>query len=760
MANGKKRQDVIAFIDRSKWALVRLAVGLVVAFYVFVAVGRSELARIQLAFEKQAAAEAGAIVRGIETTMAVLDSLQRLYHMRTDITRQEFHAFVRPALERHPEIQAVEWIPYVTAATRAQYEAAAVRDGLTDFRIVEADAQGQLVPAGARDAYYPVFFVEPLEPNRAALGFDLGSDAVRREALVQARDTGQPTVTARIVLVQETGESYGTLVFLPIFTPEPGRLQAHETVAAHRKPLLGFVLGVIRISSMIEAALPDVHDPHVQIRLVDSQAVPAERFLFAKPSPAASAPPLDPFASVHWGLDFDVAGRQWSLQMFATPAYVQSLRTWERWGILAFFLTLNAVQAIFLYADWKRTAHIERLVAQRTAELHASTARVRATMDNVAEGIVTVDCHGRIESCNPAAERIFDYKAAEVLGQPLTLLLPVELQTPETLALGSGGNEQWIIGAGLMGSEVVGRRHGGEAFPLEITASAMMLEGERLFIGVLRDLTEPKRAAQALQEATAARERMNGELHAAHDIQMGLLPRNFQQIMDAVHVDVHAILQPAREVGGDFYDILLLENGHLGVVVGDVSGKGVPASLHMAMTKTLIKAAAHTGRLSPMEVVRVVNDELCRENDACIFVTAFFASLDTATGELHYANAGHNPPLHLRADGRVEFLTGSGVVLGLVEGAAYSTQRVTLAPGDSLILYTDGVIEALNSRQEFFTEARLKTEAAGVLGQPAASVVSTLVHRVQAFADGAPQTDDIIVLALRYLGSSGRASTA
>ena len=236
---------------------------------------------------------------------------------------------------------------------------------------------------------------------------------------------------------------------------------------------------------------------------------------------------------------------------------------------------------------------------QRTAELNASTARVRATMENVADGIVTFDRRGIIESFNAVAEHIFGYKAAEMAGQHLGLLLPAELQSPETLALGSAGGESWITRAGLVGSEVVGRRREGEAFPLEITVSTMVLEGEGLFIGVLRDLTERKRAAQALQEVTAARARMNGELRAAHDIQMGLLPRNFDQIMDTVRVDVHATLQPAREVGGDFYDVVLLENGNLGFVVGDVSGKGVPASLHMAMTKTLVRAAARTGACRP-----------------------------------------------------------------------------------------------------------------------------------------------------------------
>src|SRR5439155_16555034 len=139
-----------------------------------------------------------------------------------------------------------------------------------------------------------------------------------------------------------------------------------------------------------------------------------------------------------------------------------------------------------------------------------------------------------------------------------------------------------------------------------------------------RDITERKRQEAALQEATAIRQRLEGEIAVAREIQMSLLPRKF---IRRDHVDVFATLEPAREVGGDFYDVFLLDGHRVGFVVGDVSGKGVPASLHMAMTKTLIKSAARRG-MGPDEILAAANIELCFENDACIFVTIFVGILD------------------------------------------------------------------------------------------------------------------------------------
>ncbi|MGH8064789.1 MAG: PP2C family protein-serine/threonine phosphatase [Candidatus Entotheonellia bacterium] len=210
---------------------------------------------------------------------------------------------------------------------------------------------------------------------------------------------------------------------------------------------------------------------------------------------------------------------------------------------------------------------------------------------------------------------------------------------------------------------------------------------------------------------------------------------------------------PAREVGGDFYDFFLIDDDHLCFAIGDVSGKGVPASLFMAVTKTLLRATASKGR-GPEEMLVQLNRELCRDNEACMFVTIFCGILDIRTGALQYSNGGHNLP-YVFTQERVRPLLGAqGTALGLVDGASYQAQERVLAPGDVLFLYTDGVTEAMDEAGNLFTETRLE----GCLRQadhlPVADLIQAAADEVYAFAAGAAQSDDLTVLALRYLGYS------
>lgn len=257
------------------------------------------------------------------------------------------------------------------------------------------------------------------------------------------------------------------------------------------------------------------------------------------------------------------------------------------------------------------------------------------------------------------------------------------------------------------------------------------------------------RAVNEMAVGLQERERMSAELKTAHTIQMSLLPQNFDLDGQAPQVDLYATVVPAREVGGDLYDFFALDGGKVGFVVGDVSGKGVPASLHMAMTKTLIRAASRGRAGTPAEVLTVVNEELSRDNEACIFVTLFFGVFDPATGEVAYTNAGHNPPLVCRAMG-TEWLTDTGMVAGVDAAAAYESRTVRLGPGELLVVYSDGLTEARSADRGLFGDERLESGGRELRSRPSREVVETLVERVQAFAAGAPQSDDITVMAVRY----------
>ncbi len=250
-----------------------------------------------------------------------------------------------------------------------------------------------------------------------------------------------------------------------------------------------------------------------------------------------------------------------------------------------------------------------------------------------------------------------------------------------------------------------------------------------------------------LIEAFVEKQRMEEGLRLAHDIQMNMLPHVFPTRKE---FEIFARLRPARSVGGDFYDFLA-EEDRLWFVVGDVSGKGVGAALFMAVTKTLFRSGI-TADDTPAELLSRINRELGRDNEQGLYVTAFVGRLDLATGELAYGNAGHNIPYRLRGDGSPERLTGAhGLPLGILGSHPYATAAARLVSGDGLLLYTDGVTEAFDREGREFSVERLE----GLLAEGTALRAGELVERsfaaVEAFANGAPQSDDITLMALRYL---------
>lgn len=263
-----------------------------------------------------------------------------------------------------------------------------------------------------------------------------------------------------------------------------------------------------------------------------------------------------------------------------------------------------------------------------------------------------------------------------------------------------------------------------------------------------------KEYIERLTETTAAKERIESELSIAREIQMSILPKNFPAFPGHPEFDLYAFIEPAREVGGDFYDFFLIDPAHLCFIIADVSGKGVPAALFMAVTKTLIKATATEG-ITPAEILTQVNNGLLEGNDAAMFVTVFCAVLNTGTGEVLYANAGHNPPLYIKKGGQVSYLKQSGgLVLGVMEGITYPVDCLQMEPGESLFLYTDGVTEAMNEKGELFSEQRLQQELDQVSQKPLQEITAALMQEITAFAGEAPQSDDITMLVLKYRGDN------
>ncbi len=240
------------------------------------------------------------------------------------------------------------------------------------------------------------------------------------------------------------------------------------------------------------------------------------------------------------------------------------------------------------------------------------------------------------------------------------------------------------------------------------------------------------------------------ELEVARKIQQSIVPRRFPPFPDRKEFEIHATMIPAKDVGGDFYDFFLIDDDRLAFVIGDVAGKGVPAALFMAVSKTLLKATALKG-LPPEECLQQVNRILYMESVAAMFVTIFYGILSTRTGELHYCNGGHNPPYLLRANGQIEALelTG-GIALGAMKNTAYKAKQITLQAGDGIFLFTDGVTEAMDRNNELFSEARLEENLKGKTGVSLPQLIEGVIAAINIYASGAPQADDITTLALRF----------
>ena len=248
-----------------------------------------------------------------------------------------------------------------------------------------------------------------------------------------------------------------------------------------------------------------------------------------------------------------------------------------------------------------------------------------------------------------------------------------------------------------------------------------------------------------------AKRRMEDELAIAHSLQGAILPKTLPQ-HGAYSGD--ALMTPAREMGGDFYDFFVLPDGRFGVVIADVSGKGVSAAFFMAITRTVMRAAAHDVDRAGA-CLRLVNDEICAQNPHDLFVTLFYGILDPATGRFVYANAGHNTPFLVRGSGEIEMLplTG-GVAVGVMPGLTYNEDDVTLAAGDTLFLYTDGISEAMNGGGETFDEARLQAALTTADRASVGDVIEDVTLAVAEFVGQADQSDDITCLVLRYNGDS------
>lgn len=447
-------------------------------------------------FQEVANNEILALRQGLAVNIATLSAFVGFYDGSRFVDRQEFSAFASGL--QHPELkhQAIEWIPRVPHALRAEYEQNARQDGLEDFAIREI-RNGQVAPAAIREEYFPVYYLEPLSGNEKALGFDLGSEPHRRAALEQARDSGLSTSTRTVQLARDHGSRNGFLVFAPVYKG------AATTLAERRSNLIGFVVMTFHVKEVIENS-----DNHL-----DRKGISLDINVFEKTD---HAPKL-----IYHELEYEsshrlfeeemsdagfvlsktitVAGQPWTVDIRPAPAYWQAYPwNWEALGAFGAVMAITFLLMLQFRNTALHTAIVEGVVEERTAELRESEALSKTILNTAVHSIVTINSEGLIQTFNPAAEKTFGYDAEEITGQNISMLMPKPYQSNHNAYLKdyseSGGRP---IRANQR--EFLGLRKGGHSFPIELAIAEMTTGGEKMFVGMITDITERKRVENELQ---------------------------------------------------------------------------------------------------------------------------------------------------------------------------------------------------------------------------------------------------------------------
>lgn len=407
-------------------------------------------------------------------------------------------------------------------------------------------------------------------------------------------------------------------------------------------------------------------------------------------------------------------------------------------------------------------AIIDRHVTTASGLARDTHARMMEALESVPQGVALFDADDRLVICNRKYREGVSHPDAPVqLSDSFeSIIRRIALRGDIPAAIGD--IDSWVNMRLAMHRNPHGPyiqyRSNGEW--MQINESRTRDGG---IVAIATDITALKNAEEAAEDAKArladslalveaAKARMQEELNVGRDIQRSMLPRVFPAFPDRKEIELYAVLEPAMEVGGDLYDFFMVDDHRLCLVIGDVSGNGVPAALFMAMTKIMVKTRAASDP-SPASIVTHVNDALSADNDSCMFVTLYLGILNLRDGTLLTTNAGHNPPLLKRRDGRFEWLTAhDGPIVGPMPGITFKESLIQLIPGDELFFYTDGVTEADNARRELFGNDRLKATLDQSKATTVIDRIADVMKAVKAFAGETSQADDITILGLRYFG--------
>ena len=486
---------------------VGFGVGLAASVALFVLITSQEQSRLRGEFDRKAEAVALAFRGGVKDTVDELQNVGALFALSDSVDRRRFRTFVSQILERQPSVRAFAWNPRVADRERAGIEVAVRREGFQEYRFTERYPDGRLGPAGRRAEYAPVVYVEPLALRKAALGFDVLSDPVRRAVLERARDIGRAVATEPTTPAAGTPADRGMLIFQPVYRPGAPT----TAVKRRRAALRGFVVETVDLDDLIRGALPNPGREGLEVRLVDATRTLSEVTLFA--STGVEAPSPSPLRFATW---MTVLDRQWRLELYAAPWYLAARRSEGAWLVLGSGLFVTILLGAYLLASARHTAEVAQLAnSLRTIS--------RATEQSPASVVIT-DTQGAIEYANPKFTQVTGYAFDEVRGQNPRVLKSGEMpeETYRQLwATITAGNE-WR-------GEFHNKKKNGELFWEAASISPVRSPDGRIthYVAVKEDITERKRMEEAarihmhqLEALRAVSAEITQELDLAHVLRL------------------------------------------------------------------------------------------------------------------------------------------------------------------------------------------------------------------------------------------------
>ena len=492
--------------------LFTLGIGIVASFTLYMMVNNWEQENQRLEFESRVKGYANAVQASLTQSIEALMFLGDFFNNSTLVTRQEFDSFVNSVLPRYPGIQAFSWNPLVQDNKRVAYESLAQTEGFENFEFTERTVEKKLVRAAQRQEYVIVYYINPLETNKPAFGYDIASDPTRLKAITKGFNTGKLSATDRITLVQEAGNQYGILLLLPIYqqgVPLNNREERHK----NRK---GFVVEVLRVGDVVDSALKGFSDEGINLSLYDLSADKEKRFLYyrqSRLSKTAEQPMEEEIVQkgLNWNKTIDFAGRQWKITFSPSSFYLDSKYLWHGWMTLAASLFLTLMCALYLLKRLNYTVEIERKVIQeiRTNQQLAKEisereqAQKKATrfgdiLDRSLNEIYVFNTETlKFIQVNEGARKNLGYSLEELQG-----LTPLDIKPEFTLdsflnllePLRTGTRDVIIF-------NTVHKRKDQTLYPVEEHLQFVATDSMPVFVAVILDVTEKKRMEEQLRQS-------------------------------------------------------------------------------------------------------------------------------------------------------------------------------------------------------------------------------------------------------------------